>query len=86
VARAAPGVVVVVSGHVAMVSFTEHPNRVDLETIEREFPHLLLALVDHPGVGFVLVRTAASGPVVLGRGFRSRCGPTTRHSASASTG
>jgi hypothetical protein len=66
VARAAPGVVVVVSGHVAMVSFTEHPGRVRLETIEREFPELLPALVDHPGVGFVLVR-GPSGPLVLGR-------------------
>ncbi len=71
VARAAPGVVVVVSGHVAMVSFTEHPGRVGLETIEREFPELLPALVDHPGVGFVLVRGPA-GPLVLGRdGARS---------------
>lgn len=67
VTRAAPGVVVVVSGHVAMVSFTEHPGRVDLETIEREFPELLPALVDHPGVGFMLVRGTRSGPVVLGR-------------------
>lgn len=67
VARAAPGVVVVVSGHVAMVSFTEHEGRVDLETIEREFPDLLPTLVDHPGIGFMLVRSARSGPVVLGR-------------------
>ncbi|WNV86060.1 phage holin family protein [Umezawaea sp. Da 62-37] len=67
VARAAPGVVVVVSGHVAMVSFTEHAGRVDLETVEREFPDLLPALVDHPGVGFVLVRSSETGPVVLGR-------------------
>ncbi|MPZ80456.1 MAG: phage holin family protein, partial [Actinophytocola sp.] len=66
VARAAPGVVVVVSGHVAMVSFTEHPGRVDLETVERAFPDLLPALVDHAGVGFVLVRSAR-GPLVLGR-------------------
>ena len=67
VTRAAPGVVVVVSGHVAMVSFTEHEGRVDLETVEREFPDLLPALVDHPGVGFLLVRSAESGPLVLGR-------------------
>jgi hypothetical protein len=67
VARAAPGVVVVVSGHVAMVSFTEHDGRVDMATIEQEFPDLLPALVDHPGVGFLLVRDAESGPVVLGR-------------------
>ncbi|MEV7038962.1 phage holin family protein [Amycolatopsis sp. NPDC051061] len=67
VTRVAPGVVAVVSGHVAMVSFTEHEGRVVLETIEREFPDLLPALVDHPGVGFMLVRSREFGPVVLGR-------------------
>ncbi|WP_433279309.1 phage holin family protein [Pseudonocardia xinjiangensis] len=67
VTRVAPGVVVVASGHVAMVSFTEHDGRVELETIEREFPELLPALVDHAGVGFLLVRSAESGPIVLGR-------------------
>ncbi|QKV75932.1 phage holin family protein [Amycolatopsis sp. Hca4] len=67
VTRVAPGVVVVVSGHLAMVSFTEHDGRVELETIEREFPDLLPSLVDHPGVGFLLVRSREFGPVVLGR-------------------
>jgi uncharacterized membrane protein YvlD (DUF360 family) len=67
VTRVAPGVVAVASGHVAMVSFVEHEGRVELETIERGFPDLLPALVDHPGVGFALVRTAEHGPVVFGR-------------------
>jgi uncharacterized membrane protein YvlD (DUF360 family) len=67
VARVAPGVVAVASGHMAMVSFTEHAGRVELETIEREFPDLLPSLVDHPGIGFLLVRSAEFGPVVLGR-------------------
>ncbi len=67
VTRVAPGVVVVVSGHIAMVSFTDHEGRVELETIEREFPDLLPSLVDHPGVGFMLVRSREFGPVVLGR-------------------
>jgi uncharacterized membrane protein YvlD (DUF360 family) len=67
VARAAPGVVVCASGHVAMVSFTEHEGRVELETIEREFPDLLPSLVDHPGIGFVLVHSREHGAVVLGR-------------------
>jgi hypothetical protein len=56
-----------VSGHLAMVSFTEHEGRVELETIEREHPDLLPSLVDHPGVGFLLVRSREAGPVVLGR-------------------
>ena len=65
--RVAPGVVVVLSGHTAMVSFTRHTGRVELETIEREFPDLLPALVDHDGVGFLLVRSAELGPIVFGR-------------------
>ncbi len=67
VPRVAPGVVAVASGHVAMASFPDHPGRVELETIEAEHPDLLPGLVDHPGVGFVLVRSAVHGPVVLGR-------------------
>jgi hypothetical protein len=50
-----------------MVSFTEHEGRVELSTIEREHPDLLPSLVDHPGVGFLLVRSREFGPVVLGR-------------------
>jgi hypothetical protein len=67
VTRVAPGVVVVDSGHTSMVSFTEHEGRVELETIEREYPELLPSLVDHPGIGFLLVRSAEFGPVVLAR-------------------
>jgi hypothetical protein len=67
VARVAPGVVATVSGHMAMISFADLPGRVPLETIERHWPQLLPALVDHDGVGFVLVHSAESGPVVFGR-------------------
>ncbi|SDO98617.1 Uncharacterized membrane protein YvlD, DUF360 family [Klenkia soli] len=67
VARVAPGVVCVVSGHTAMVSFTDLPGRVPIEEIERRWPALLPALVDHPGVGFLLVHSEEFGPVVLGR-------------------
>ncbi|WNV75995.1 phage holin family protein [Geodermatophilus sp. DSM 44513] len=67
VPRAAPGVVVTVSGHTAMVSFPDVPGRVSLEEVERHWPALLPGLVDHDGVGFVLVHSAEHGPVVLGR-------------------
>ncbi|WP_082469079.1 VTT domain-containing protein [Sciscionella sediminilitoris] len=67
VRRVAPGVVACASGHMAMVSFTEFDGRVPMETIEAEYPKLLPALVDHPGIGFVLVRSSEHGPVVLGR-------------------
>jgi uncharacterized membrane protein YvlD (DUF360 family) len=65
--RVAAGVVCVVSGHTAMVSFADLPGRVSLEEIEQHWPMLLPGLVDHAGVGFVLVHSAEFGPVVLGR-------------------
>ncbi|NEM05887.1 phage holin family protein [Geodermatophilus normandii] len=67
VARVAPGVVVVVSGHTAGISFPGLPGRVPLEEVERHWPDLLPALVDHDGVGFALVHSEEHGPVVLGR-------------------
>jgi uncharacterized membrane protein YvlD (DUF360 family) len=67
VARVAAGVVVTVSGHMAHVSFTDVPGRAPLETIERRWPQLLPSLVDHPGIGFLLVHSAEFGPVALGR-------------------
>ena len=67
VPRVAPGVVCVVSGHTAMVSFADIPGRVSLEEIERHWPDLLPGLVDHDGVGFLLVHSEEFGPVVLGR-------------------
>ncbi|NEK59029.1 phage holin family protein [Geodermatophilus sabuli] len=67
VPRVAPGVVVAVSGHTAMVSFPDIPGRVSLEEIERHWPGLLPGLVDHDGVGFLLVHSEEFGPVVLGR-------------------
>jgi uncharacterized membrane protein YvlD (DUF360 family) len=67
VPRVAPGVVCVVSGHTAMVSFPDIPGRVSLEEIEQHWPHLLPGLVDHDGVGFLLVNSEEFGPVVFGR-------------------
>jgi uncharacterized membrane protein YvlD (DUF360 family) len=67
VPRVAPGVVCVVSGHTAMVSFADLPGRVSLEEIERHWPDLLPGLVDHEGLGFLLVHSDEYGPVVLGR-------------------
>ncbi|UOY00244.1 alkaline phosphatase family protein [Blastococcus sp. PRF04-17] len=67
VPRVAPGVVCVVSGHTAMVSFADIPGRVSLEEIELHWPDLLPGLVDHDGVGFLLVHSEEYGPVVLGR-------------------
>jgi hypothetical protein len=50
-----------------MVSFPDLPGRASLEEIERHWPDLLPGLVDHEGVGFLLVHSDEFGPVVLGR-------------------
>jgi uncharacterized membrane protein YvlD (DUF360 family) len=67
VTRVAPGVVVSVSGHMAHIAFPDLAGRVPLETIERHWPDLLPSLVDHGGIGFLLVHCEEFGPVVLGR-------------------
>lgn len=52
-------IVVLASGNLGLVSFTEIEGRADLAQIERRHPGLLAALVDHPGIGFVMVRSDA---------------------------
>jgi hypothetical protein len=51
----------------AHIAFADVAGRVPLETIERYWPHLLPSLVDHGGIGFLLVQSEEFGPVVLGR-------------------
>ena len=60
-------VVVIASGNLAMVYLTRFPGRVGLEELEVAHPGLLAALVSHPGIGYVVVRSARHGDVVLGR-------------------
>jgi uncharacterized membrane protein YvlD (DUF360 family) len=60
-----PDQVVLASGALGMVYLTEQPRRLTLEEIDARHPRLVEALRDHPGIGFVLVRST-SGPVALG--------------------
>ncbi|WP_052850579.1 phage holin family protein [Streptomyces avicenniae] len=62
--RSAP--VVLGSGNLGLVSFPDLAGRADREAIDAHYPALLPTLTGHPGIGFVLVRSAAYGPVVLG--------------------
>jgi uncharacterized membrane protein YvlD (DUF360 family) len=59
------------SGNLALVYLNARPHRLTLEEIDELHPGLVSGLVEHPGVGFVLVRTAELGSVVLGAGGRS---------------
>lgn len=56
---------VVGSGNLGGVWFSRHRDRLTAADIERLHPGLIAVLATHPGVGFVVVRTAA-GPMALG--------------------
>lgn len=64
VRRAEP--VVLASGNLGLVSFPDVPHRMTRQEIDRRHPALLATLANHPGIGFLLVRDAERGGVVLG--------------------
>lgn len=60
--------VVLASGNLGLISFPDLPGRADRARIEARHPALLRTLAEHPGIGFLLVRDAERGPLVLGPG------------------
>ncbi|BAL87012.1 putative phosphodiesterase/nucleotide pyrophosphatase [Actinoplanes missouriensis 431] len=67
-----PEIVVASSGNLSLVYLARLPGRVTLEQIDDRHPKLLDGLIEHPGVGWVMVRSAEHGAVVLGRNGRRR--------------
>jgi uncharacterized membrane protein YvlD (DUF360 family) len=63
-----PELVVCASGNLALVYLTEWPGRATLEEISVRHPGLVERLAALPGIGFVMVRSAARGPIVMGAG------------------
>jgi uncharacterized membrane protein YvlD (DUF360 family) len=61
-------VVALASGNLGLIYLMEERRRLTLEEIEERHPRLISALRDHPHIGFLLVRSAEHGPVVLGAG------------------
>lgn len=60
-----PEVIVLGSGNLGLVYLMARPHRLTREEIDAAHPDLIPALVAHPHVGWVMVRSAG-GPVVLG--------------------
>ncbi|HEY7590165.1 MAG TPA: alkaline phosphatase family protein [Candidatus Limnocylindrales bacterium] len=60
-------VVVCASGNLALVFFPALEGRATIEEIESAHPGLVGELAAHPGIGFVMVRSAGRGALVLGR-------------------
>jgi hypothetical protein len=54
------------SGNLGLAWLAGERHRLILEEISERFPALLPGLVLHAGVGFVVVESAASGPVAIG--------------------
>ena len=63
-----PELSVMASGCLGLICFPREPGRVSLERIEALYPRLLPALCEHPGIGFVMVRSERDGAVAVGAG------------------
>jgi hypothetical protein len=62
-----PEISVMASGCLGLISFPREPGRVTLERIAQLYPDLLPSLLEHPGIGFILVHSGTAGALVLGR-------------------
>ena len=62
----ASSIAVVGSGNLGLVWFTGHDRRLTVEELEGLHPGLVASVAAHPGVGMLLVRSAAHGAVVFG--------------------
>lgn len=59
--------IVLASGNLGLISFPDIKGRASLEQLERRHPALLSTLANHPGIGFLLVRSEHHGSVLLAR-------------------
>jgi len=61
-----PELSVMASGCLGLISFPREPGRVTLERIEALYPRLVPTLREHPGIGFLLVRSEREGALAIG--------------------
>jgi hypothetical protein len=59
--------IVVAGGNLALIYFNVSDERMTLDQIEVAYPDLVQALVGHPGVGLLMLRTAEHGPIAIGK-------------------
>jgi uncharacterized membrane protein YvlD (DUF360 family) len=66
-----PDAIVMPSGCLALIYLLDSGERMTREEIDAHHPQLISTLAAHPGIGFVLVRSAADGALAIGaRGVR----------------
>jgi uncharacterized membrane protein YvlD (DUF360 family) len=61
-----PELSVMASGCLGLISFPRQPGRLSLERIEALYPRLVTTLREHPGIGFLLVRSEQHGALAIG--------------------
>jgi uncharacterized membrane protein YvlD (DUF360 family) len=59
-------VIVMASGNLGLIYFTEWEERLSYEHINDAFPGMISGLAQHEGIGFVLVQSEEDGPMVIG--------------------
>jgi putative membrane protein len=64
--KKAAEVVVLPSGNLGLVYFTDWKERLSYEKIKENFPNVIPGLVQHPGIGFIMVHSEENGPMVIG--------------------
>ncbi len=64
-ASTADDVLVLASGNLGLVYLRSEKERLTRERIDELYPRLLPTLLEHPGIGFVLVASEDQGPLVL---------------------
>jgi putative membrane protein len=61
-----PEVMVLGSGNLGLIYLTKFEQRATAEQINQAHPNLLPGLIQHPGIGFILVCSEAKGAMVVG--------------------
>ncbi|HET7416814.1 MAG TPA: phage holin family protein [Solirubrobacterales bacterium] len=64
--RELPELSVMASGCLGLISFPREPGRLSRERIEALYPRLIPTLREHPGIGFLLVRSEREGAMAIG--------------------
>lgn len=58
--------IVLASGNLGLIYFTEWEKRLTYEMINQYFPDLIPGLANHEGIGFLMIRSESFGPLVIG--------------------